>query len=490
MSSLVFYPPLGLHRLQAEAALTTILLVDNDDSVAFAVRDVLAPTATVIVAATYVEAIDALQSHAVDVMLVDGSSPTLNSPSLIERAQSMPQRVTTILLMTEATAREAESALDRGVAGILDKPLSAEELQRTVHRALNGGSFRGDLSGISLLDLFQVFNLSRRSLVVRVGGMPPARVWFENGEIVHAECGPDIGETVLERLVDVRTGAIRTLPFTPAPRTIDRLFHSLLLNILRAQDESRKDEVDVAADVSRDAAAVDGEWELSDEDFQILEDDGSPDRAAIAETAIAETAIAETAVAETAISETTVAETAAAEATVAETAIAETAADEPVWLPEPAPADDADDELMWSAKTVLPQRSLDPICRAITAELPACMASAIVDLASGQLLGMHNSADFLPPFERFISLYVRQLFRGPEIQHIERTIQEQRGLPIRSGFLEEIVLTSRHTHHLTRLICDGDIAVMVVTPRRVPTDQTWPRLRVLLPGIESNIEPT
>lgn len=428
--------------------MTTIVLVDDDPVVASSVKQTLEEQALdVIVVPSNSDAIEAMHAHPVDVLLVDARHETVNGTSLIEMAQGAQRRVTTILMMASATARETEAALDRGVAGILDKPFTDQDLWRALDQALSGESFRGRLSGISLLDLFQVFNLSRRSLVVRVGGVPPAKVWFENGEIVHAECGDEMGETVLERLVDVRTGAIQTLPFAPAPRTIDRLFHGLLLNILRAQDESHKS----------DDEPDDETWELSDADF-VEADDGTFESTPINE----------------------VESVWSIPRPVIETILAPSP-DEPE---PPSP----EDELMWSARTVLPQRKLDPICRALTAELPSALAASLIDLTSGQVLGLHNTAQFTPAFERFIALYVRELFRGPEIQHIERSVQEQRGLEPRVGFLEEVVLTSRHTHHLTKALKGGEVALMVVTPRRVRVETTWSHLRTLIPGVETNLD--
>ncbi len=574
-----------------------------------AVKETLREQAiTVIVATSFGEAVRVLRSQTVDVMIVDARHESSEGASLIETAQGLPDRVTTILMTPAASARDAEAALDQGVAGILDKPFNPDDLTSALNRILEGESVRGDLSGVSLLDLFQVFNLSRRSLVIRVGGVPPSRVWFENGEIIHAECGDLQGERVLERLVDVRTGAIRTLPFSPAPRSVDRPFHSLLLDILRAQDEARR--------TDGPAPEEDEIWELNDEDLSEVDgtivapaiDDDSlhsnkeqPSPAVSARPSVLEpseqgallqedigTLAArevdarateqlrameeETGGAESNKSEPgdRAADRSASPATdraadravdpvadravdrvadrVADRAVdrvADRAADRvadraangqaagstfesaleptdrggapPVGSPTPvgsipsavagdssssAAADPTSDfqivttqaagagrTLAWSGK-VLSQRLHDPICRAITAEIPFALATALVDLTSGKLLGLDNTADFSPAFERFISLYVRELFRGPEIQHIERTVQEQRGMQGRTGFLEEIVLTSRHTHHLVKVLHEGKVAIMVVTPRRVSIQTTWTKLRSLLPGVETNLAQT
>ncbi|MEO1231241.1 MAG: response regulator [Myxococcota bacterium] len=398
--------------------MSTVLLIDDDPEIIDVVRTTLDEDGhDVLVSSGGTSALRALTETQIDVLLLDAEAERHQEHSLLEMAVSAARPVATVMMISEATARRAERALDGGASGVLDKPFSEQELRRAVARAVEGESFRGRLNGLSVLDMFQVFNLSRRSLVAVLGTQPEARVWFDKGEVVHAERGEAEGEAVLDTLLEVRTGAIRTLPFAITRRSVHRPFHSLLLDLLRTRDETSQD-LDVTLDVEeRDFLGLGSE---------LTSGSGEGDG-----------------------------------------------------MREGSPAEDA--------VTALPQRRFDPLCVAMTAEIPEALAVALIELSSGLLLGLSNSASFSPEFERFIALFTRSLFRGPEVRHIEDTLSEQRGVLVAEGFVEEFVVTSRHTHHLAKVIAEGQVALMVVTPRRTAVEATWTSIREMLPVIERNL---
>ena len=404
--------------LNPKIGLSTVLLIDDDPEIIDVVRATLDEDGhEVLVSSGGTSALRALTETQIDVLLLDAEAESHQEHSLLEMAVSASRPVATVMMISEATARRAERALNGGASGVLDKPFSEQELRRAVARAVEGESFRGRLSGLSVLDMFQVFNLGRRSLVAVLGTQPEARVWFDKGEVVHAERGEAEGEVVLDTLLDVRTGAIRTLPFAATRRSVHRPFHSLLLDLLRTRDETSQDlEVTVEAE-ERDFLGLGSE-------LNAAPDDGDPSHG-------------------------------------------------------PIPATDA--------VTVLPRRRFDPLCVAMTAEIPETLAVALIELSSGLLLGLSNSAHFTPEFERFIALFTRSLFRGPEVRHIEDTLSEQRGVDVAEGFVEELVVTSKHTHHLAKAIAKGQVALMVVTPRRTPVEATWTSIREMLPVIDRNL---
>lgn len=376
----------------------------------------------------------------VDVVLVDHAVDEAGPHTLIALANASAHDVSTIVMLADATAKSAAAALDSGAAAVIDKPFSIEELHDAIDRATRAG-FRGNLEGISLVDMLQVFHISRRSVVLSIGGDPPTRIVFEAGEIVHAERGELSGEAVLHDMLEARNGSIHTLPPPEdGPVTIERPFQSLLLNVLRQRDETlRSGPQDPVTDEEL-ANALAGAEPIEDAEAE-TEPGGASEPG-------------------------------------------ETEAPDPADPPVPAPKDEPAE----AARTSLPARPWDPICAAVNAEIPGAVATALIDLEVGNLIGLHNQASFTPDFERFVALYTQSLFRGPEVRHIERTMAAQQGMGDRSApYLEEIVLSSRHTHHLTKTIKDGRIAVMVVVGRRADVEATWRTLRKLVRGLESNL---
>lgn len=388
-----------------------ILIVDDDDARAARVRELLArPGRRIAAVATLAEA---------------KAREAADPAALVVVAQALaPSDAHPAWLVVP------DDALDHEVQAAAERALGAEE------------GFTGHLAGISLVDLLQVFHVNRRSVVLDMGGDPPARIWFEDGDIVHAEQGPRSGEGVLHDLLEVRSGDLRTLPYDPAhPRSIQRSFQSVVLDAARVRDERRRDSGEWLA-----TALVEERLELSDSDFTAPEPLRGPP--------------------------------------------APPAAPAPIPVADLLPASPSDRPALDGrppAPALAPLRSLDALCGALMVEVPGGVAAALVDLGDGALLGMHSRTDFSPDFERFLAQYTHALFRGPEVRFIEERLRQDRGIPVdEAGYLEEVVLTSRHTHHLIRVIGAGRIAAVVVVPRRADVQASLQKLRGLQRGLERN----
>ncbi|MCA9554897.1 MAG: DUF4388 domain-containing protein [Myxococcales bacterium] len=405
----------------------TILIADDDDDRAARLSAALSASDRLITrCATRAEAEAHLASHPTALLVVSAALES-DGPSLLARNAG-------VLLAGEGV----NGSVTRWPT--LRPGFSDEDVRTAIARGLDEVGFTGHLSGISLVDLLQVFHINRRSAVLDLGGDPPTRIWFEDGDIVHAERGERTGEEVLHHMLEARSGDLRTLPYDPEhPRTIDRPFQNVVLDAARVRDERLFDTGEwLAAQVSKERL------ELTDSDFMPHDP-----------------------------------------------------------LPEPEPAEEApelavgppDDSSIpspWIADLEVPltpdDRRLDALCGAVVAEVPGCVAAALVDLEDGVMVGMQSSAQFPPDFEAFLARYTRELFRGPQVTTIETRIRQGRGIPVESpSYLEEVVLTARHNHHLIRVIAGGLFAVVVVVPRRIDVQFTLRVLRGLQKGLEQNL---
>jgi hypothetical protein len=113
----------------------------------------------------------------------------------------------------------------------------------------------GTLGLFSLVDLFQL--LASASRTGRLGVQHPvglARVYFERGEVVHAEFGQAEGEDAIHALFADERGTFEFVNGLPAPhRTISGATESLVLNALRRLDEDRREDAPIASEISREA---------------------------------------------------------------------------------------------------------------------------------------------------------------------------------------------------------------------------------------------
>lgn len=103
-----------------------------------------------------------------------------------------------------------------------------------------GGNFIVVLSRHSPMDVVQFKCLSAATTALdflRPNGIG-GRMWFERGEIVHAETGEFRGEAALTEMMLWPSGSIVEVTVPPAPEhSIDMPWQSLLMNVAQAADE-------------------------------------------------------------------------------------------------------------------------------------------------------------------------------------------------------------------------------------------------------------
>jgi response regulator RpfG family c-di-GMP phosphodiesterase len=171
--------------------------------------------------------------------------------SLLDRLKQSPkgQDITFVFLSSETDSSSVATALDRGAADYLLKPLASRVVvakvrhlleQRQRQRAVRGVS--GSLEEMTLPDIVQVLHQGRKSGVVRLNSNGQAgSVYFKDGAIVHATAGPLRGQDAFYALLAVDKGDFTVDPETySTEQTIDASPEMLLLEGLRRLDESRR----------------------------------------------------------------------------------------------------------------------------------------------------------------------------------------------------------------------------------------------------------
>lgn len=113
----------------------------------------------------------------------------------------------------------------------------------------------GTLGSFSLVDLFQLLAASSRTGRLAIAHpRAPARVYFERGQVRHAEFGALTGELAVFALFEDERGAFEfTVGLPPRGRTIETPTENLVLEALRRLDEQRREVPERAPDVSREA---------------------------------------------------------------------------------------------------------------------------------------------------------------------------------------------------------------------------------------------
>lgn len=221
--------------------MTCVLVVDDDDELRSAlVRQVTDGGHDALSAASGDEALALLEAEKnVDVLLTDLRMSGTDGIDLIAAALKAAPDTRAILMSAYATARDHQLATRLGAVSVLTKPFTPFELRQAIRHALESREgFRGSIHGLSLLDMLQMFHLSRRSVSLIIGGLERHEVHVEKGEIIHAESGEAQGEEALAKILQSESGSVETSPLQQVSKTIDRPFSGLVLDLIRQSDEA------------------------------------------------------------------------------------------------------------------------------------------------------------------------------------------------------------------------------------------------------------
>lgn len=119
----------------------------------------------------------------------------------------------------------------------------------------------GTLGLFSLVDLFQLLAAARRSGRLSIDHpVGPAKVFFDKGQVVHAEFGNLVGEEAVYAIFADERGTFEFRVAIPAPQvTVKGGTENVVLEAVRRIDESKRDDgkgAEVEAPITRDAVPV------------------------------------------------------------------------------------------------------------------------------------------------------------------------------------------------------------------------------------------
>src|SRR5688572_6157856 len=220
---------------------SNILLLEDTRTVQNYIRDVLRSLPTehnLFVSKRIEEAQQVAAEQPIHVFIVDIGLPDGDGIDfLCEMAMLHPQARALIIT---STPREdfRDRARQIGVLTFLPKPLQRKELLDAVSQLLNPEKcesadgqectgFEGTLGGLSPADIIQLKCLSRATGIIEF--TPDERygmVWFDNGEVSHAETedatGKRSGELAFRTIVSWKAGTVREVPHSgPFPKSIE-----------------------------------------------------------------------------------------------------------------------------------------------------------------------------------------------------------------------------------------------------------------------------
>lgn len=128
---------------------------------------------------------------------------------------------------------------------------------------------------------------------------------------------------------------------------------------------------------------------------------------------------------------------------------------------------------------------IDDVLKQVVTKVDGAIACGVVDLDSGMLLGIHNSASYTQSLNELVAGATMDMFRGPNISRIEQAVRAHRGeAEDGAHYFDEIHVSSKHNFHFAKAVKDGRYVVMMVTKKTTNLGMGWASLRMALPSLE------
>lgn len=220
-----------------------ILLVDDEPNVVKSCARMLELEGFAVAGVTGgKEALDLYRRERFDLVLTDLKMPDVDGLEVLTAVRRLNPGAAVVIFTAYGTKESVVEALRLGAREFLEKPLDTKALVATVRRILDQGNpttVRGNLRSMSLASIFQIncTERNRARLSIRHGGQE-GRVYFADGDIVHAALGSQVAEEAIYEMLGWEDGDFEIEMDVPAPqRTVTAGWSGLLLEGMRLLDE-------------------------------------------------------------------------------------------------------------------------------------------------------------------------------------------------------------------------------------------------------------
>lgn len=111
---------------------------------------------------------------------------------------------------------------------------------------------------------------------------------------------------------------------------------------------------------------------------------------------------------------------------------------------------------------------VNAVIKRLRQEVPECLASGVVDMATGMLLTFETTESHPSEVLDLLAGATLELFQGRTVTMIEDIFKERRGLTTAERYFQEILVNSTNlTHLFIRNNVNEDVVVVVVCPKSV-----------------------
>jgi CheY-like chemotaxis protein len=223
-----------------------VLIVDDEEILTWIMSKTLSKDRKkyeVLVANDCNKALEVMGSVPVDLVITDIRMPGMSGLDLLEQIRERHPETKVIIMTAYGNPEVQKEANERGCLQYLEKPFKIEDLRNLILDAIkvNKKGFVGKVADLQLTDIIQLNCLGKMKTALSVSKEDlEGVIYFQEGEIVHAECGGQVGEVALFTILGWEGGDFTTMSGAePLEKTLDRPWQELLIEGMRQKDEGR-----------------------------------------------------------------------------------------------------------------------------------------------------------------------------------------------------------------------------------------------------------
>jgi DNA-binding response OmpR family regulator len=223
--------------------LKKVLIVDDEETLTWSMAKSLSKDRDkyeVMIANNGREALGLLKKDKIDLVISDIRMPDINGLDLLVRIK-MEHPQTKVIIMTAYGSSEVQKEANRrGSLFYIEKPFEINDIRKIIIDLIGKKKgFQGKVFDVQLTDIIQMNCLGRltTALVITRNGEKGV-IYFNEGEIIHAECGEKKGSDAFYRILSWDEGEfISNIGFIPPVQTIFQSWEHLLVEAMRRTDD-------------------------------------------------------------------------------------------------------------------------------------------------------------------------------------------------------------------------------------------------------------
>ncbi len=230
-------------EISMSKGLKKVLIVDDEETLTWSMAKSLSKDKDkyeVLIANNGREALHLLKANKIDLVITDIRMPDINGLDLLVMIKKEFTETKVIIMTAYGSSDVQKEANQRGSLFYIEKPFEISEIRKIIIDLIGKRrGFHGKVVGLQLTDIIQMNCLSRltTALIVTRDGEKGV-IYFNEGEVVHAECGEQKGTEAFYKILSWQEGEfVSNIGILSPVTTIHQSWEHLLVEAIRRNDE-------------------------------------------------------------------------------------------------------------------------------------------------------------------------------------------------------------------------------------------------------------